>query len=125
LRRLLPRAGPHQVVPLRDPVAQRAAGGVAGAERDAAVHAAGGLRAHQRPVRGRVHLPPVGQPDRYRPARLQPPRVAQETAWVSHGPPPPPAPTSRPSPRRPRPPPAPGRPASPPGPAATRAGPAR
>ena len=75
-------AGADQVVPVRDAVAQRAA---VVAERDAAVHAAGGLLADQllAGAAGRPRASPHAH--RHRAARGQLPLVAQEAVRVRHG----------------------------------------
>ncbi len=81
LRGGLPGAGADQVVPVRDPVAQRAA---LVAERDAAVHAPGGLVADEVLAGRRVHLPPVADAHRHRPPLGQLPLVPQETVRIRH-----------------------------------------
>ncbi len=71
-----------QLVPLRDEIAQRA--GVV-AEGDAAVHAASGLRAHDRQQRPRlVHVPPVPDPLRDGAQRPVSGGGPQEAPWVGH-----------------------------------------
>jgi hypothetical protein len=78
-----PGAGADQVVPVRDAVAQRAA---LVAERDAAVHAPGGLVADELLAGRRVHLPPVADAHRHRPPLGQLPLVPEETVRVRHVP---------------------------------------
>ena len=85
----LPVVAAGEVVPLRDQVGHRA--GVV-AERDAAVHAAGGLLAHRGDredrvlavLAGEVDVLPVHDPDVDRTARRQLPLVLQESGGVSH-----------------------------------------
>ncbi len=75
-----------QVVPLGDQVAQRAA---VVAERDSAVHAAGGLILQHVVGEVLVDLFPVAQSQRDRPAlRGLAVGVLEEAARISHGPPP-------------------------------------
>jgi hypothetical protein len=81
LRGRRPGAGPDQVVPVRDAVAQRAP---LMAERDAAVHAAGRLVTDQVLTGGRVHLPPVLDAHRHRAALGQLPLIAKETVRIRH-----------------------------------------
>ena len=79
--RLVPVVPPDQVVPLRDQVAQRAAGV---AERDAAVHAAAGL-ALQAPGREVVvDLAPVPDPHVHRPAGRGLARGGQKSLGIGH-----------------------------------------
>ena len=78
---LAPVVAVDQVVPLRDEVAQRAA---LVAERDAAVHAAAGLRLQVGAREVLVDLAPVPQPQVDRPAHGQLPRGGQEPLGVTH-----------------------------------------
>ena len=81
-RQLVPA---DQVVPLGDEVAQRAA---VVAERDAAVHAPGGLGAEVLDGERLVDLVPVLQPHRHGPAGRQLPLVLEEAGRVTHERPP-------------------------------------
>ena len=79
-------APPHQVVPLRNEVSERAA---LVAERDAAVHAAPGLTAEHGRVTRLVHLFPVHDAHGNRPARRELALgVLQKALGVSHRSPP-------------------------------------
>ena len=80
-----PLAAVHEVVPVRDQVAERAA---RVAERHAAVHAALRLLAHEAVLGGRLLLRVVAQPVLDRAVRLHAAAQLQEPARVSHRPPP-------------------------------------
>ncbi len=86
LDRLATLAAPHEVVPLRDEVAERAA---VMTERDAAVHAAPGLLARRGRVPLLVDLFPVHEPKRDRATcRKLPLSSLQESLGISHRSPP-------------------------------------
>ncbi len=86
LDRLRALAAPHQVVPLRDEVAQRAA---LVAERDAAVHAPAGLPAQLGRILRLVHLAPVHEPQGDRAPLGQLALLGlEESLRIGHGQPP-------------------------------------
>jgi hypothetical protein len=72
----------HEVVPVGDQVAERAA---VVAERDAAVHAAPGLDLQRLVREALVHLFPVPQPDRYRSPHRCLPRPLEKSSGLTHG----------------------------------------
>ncbi len=78
---LLPVVAVDEVVPLRDQVAERAAGL---AEGNPAIHAARRLALDQLGRRREIDLVPVPQPLRHRSSRRQLAINFQESAWISH-----------------------------------------
>jgi hypothetical protein len=78
---VVPQVPVHEVVPVRDEVAERAA---LVAERDAAVHAPAGLGLELALGEGLVDLVPVEEAHRHRPPRRQLARVLQEAFDVAH-----------------------------------------
>ena len=88
----IPPSAPHQVVPLGDEVAQRAARGPGVAERDSAVHAAAGLLGDLAGTFVRilafVDLAPVADAFVDRPFGRLDLGHLEEPVWISHGWPP-------------------------------------
>ena len=82
---LAPAVAVHEVVPVRDEVAERTA---VVAEGDAAVHAPSGLLLQLAFRKGLVDLFPVPQADGYGPPRRQLAVVLQEPGELTHGKPP-------------------------------------
>ena len=80
--RVAPVVAVHEVVPVGDQVAERAA---VVAERDAAVHAASGLDLQRLGREALVDLLPVAQPHRHRPACRRLPRPFEEPGGLTHG----------------------------------------
>ncbi len=85
LDRLAPAVAVHEVVPVRDEVAEGAA---VVAEGDAAVHAATGLVPQLLFGERLVHLAPIAQPHRHRPSRRTDARPLEEARDLTHGTPP-------------------------------------
>ena len=92
VERVAPQPAVHQVVPLRNQVVERTADGLAGigaavagvAERGAAIHAPGGLRAQLLVAGVAVKVLPVGDSRGWIPVRWQAAFDLLESGWLSH-----------------------------------------